>query len=73
MKDSVSDYSLRLDLKSQADDLRRQIEVQLTEKIRLTGSLDLIKLGTERLKMTDLHDAFLDFHAIRMQALLTKI
>ena len=63
---SARDFNLKLDLRGQADMLRRQLEDQVVKKVRFTGSKELIQFATRKLQMTDLIDPFLDYQTIRL-------
>lgn len=58
--DGLIDFSLKLDLRNQIDLVRKQLEEQVIKKIRFTGSKELIKFATEKLKLCDVIDSFLD-------------
>ena len=69
----MKDFARKLDLRGQADILRRQLEDSIVKKIRFSGSKELITFAHSQLKMPDLVHPFLDFYSMRLQALLTKI
>ena len=71
--DRIKCYGLRIDLRGQADLLRRQLEDSLVKKVRFTGSKELILFAQSELKIVDIVDPFLEFQAMRLQALLSKI
>lgn len=71
--EQLTDFNRKLDLRGQVDSLRQQLEDSVLKKIRFNGSKDLIIFATERLRLTDVVDSFLDNQSIRLQAVLTKI